>query len=166
MTRTMAPTASNNGRPLAPPLRGGRRDSLSDDDPDPDRDISDDDDIEGDDTSESDEESEDDLEIPPDPAHEALMQSLRRENAILLRVTAEQDEVLAQMRERISEIQAATSRRRRELEELREARRVRDAEAKKKAEEEKQGSGEGCQPPETEKRGGDNDKDGPSPVPI
>ena len=160
----MAPTASNNGRPLAPPLRGGRRDSFSDDDPD--RDISDDDDIEGGDTSESDEESEEDLEIPPDPAHEERMRNLRRENAFLLHVTAEQDEVLAQMRERISEIQAATSRRRGELEELREIRRVRDAEAKKKAEEEKQGSEEGCQPPETEKKDGDNDKDGSSPVPI
>ena len=166
-TRNMAPMASENGRPLAPPLRGGRRDSSSDDDPDPDpgRDISDDDDIEEDDTSGSDE-SESDLEIPPDPAHEQRMQNLRREHAFLLHVTAEQDEVLAQMRERISEIQAATSRRRGELEELREIRRVRDAEAKKKAEEEKQGSGEGCQPPETEKKGGDNDKDGPSPVPI
>ena len=164
----MAPTASKNGRPLAPPLRGGRRDSLSDDDPDPDpgRDISDDDDdIEEDDTSGSDE-SESDLEIPPDPAHEERMRNLRREHAFLLHVTAEQDEVLAQMRERISEIQAATSRRRGELEELREIRRARDAEAKKKAEEEKQGSEEGCQPPETEKKDGDNDKDGSSPVPI
>ena len=159
----MAPTASNNGRPLAPPLRGGRRDSFSDDDPA--RDISDDDD-EGGDTSESDEESEEELEIPPDPAHEALMANLRRENAILLRVTAEQDVVLAQMQERISEIQQATARRQQELDELRAARRIREAEARKKAEEERQGNGEGCQPPETGKRGGDDDKDGPSPVPI
>ena len=161
----MAPTASENGRPLAPPLRGGRRDSLSDDD-DPIRDISDDDTDEEAEASGSDDESEEELEIPPDPAHEALMASLRRENAILLRVTAEQDAVLEQMRERISEIQEATSRRQRELEDLREARRIREAEAEKKAEEERQGSGEGCQPPETGKRSGDDDKDGPSPVPI
>ena len=112
----MAPTASNNGRPPAPPLRDNRRDSFSDDDPDPARDISDDDDDEGGDTSESGEESEGDLEIPPDPAHETLMANLRRENLFLLHVTAEQDAVLAQMRERISEIQRATARRRRELE--------------------------------------------------
>ena len=108
-------------------------------------------------------ESDSDLEIPPDPAHEERMRNLRRENAFLLHVTAEQDEVLAQMQLRISEIQAATSRRRGELEELR---RARDAEAKKKAEEEKQESEEGCQPPETEKKDGDNDKDGSSPAPI
>ena len=160
----MAPIASENGRPLAPPLRGGRRDSLSDDDPI--RDSSDEDEDEGAEISEGDSESEEEIEIPPDPAHEALMASLRRENAILLRVTAEQDAVLEQMRERISEIQEATSRRQRELEDLREARRIRETEAGKKAEEERQGSGEGCQPPETGKRSGDDDKDGPSPVPI
>ena len=159
----MAPTANENGRPLVPPLRGGRRDSLSDDD-NPIRDISDTD--EEAETSGSDDESDSDLEIPPDPAHEILMANLRRENAFLLRVTAEQDEVLAQMAERISEIQQATARRQQELHDLREARRIREAEAKKKAEEERQGNGEGCQPPETEKRGGDDDKDGPSPVPI
>ena len=159
----MAPTANENGRPLVPPLRGGRRDSLSDDD-NPIRDISDTD--EEAETSGSDDESDSDLEIPPDPAHEILMANLRRENAFLLRVTAEQDEVLAQMAERISEIQQATARRQQELHDLREARRIREAEAKKKAEEERQGNEEGCQPPETEKRGGDDDKDGPSPVPI
>ena len=78
-------------------------------------------------------------------------------------MTAEQDEVLAQIRLRVSEIQAATSRRREELEELR---RARDAEAKKKAGDEKQESEEGCQPPETERKDGDNDKDGSSPAPI
>lgn len=161
----MAPTTSENGRPPAPPLRGERRDSLSDDD-DPARDISDDDNDEEAETSGSEDESEEELEIPPDPAHEALMQSLRRENAFLLHVTAEQDAVLEQMRLRISEIQEATSRRQRELEDLREARRIREAEAGKKAEEERQGNGEGCQPPETGKRSGDDDKDGPSPVPI
>ena len=81
-------------------------------------------------------------------------------------MTAEQDAVLEQMRLRISEIQEATSRRQRELEDLREARRIRETEAGKKAEEERQGNGEGCQPPETGKRSGDDDKDGPSPVPI
>ena len=161
----MAPTASENGRPLAPPLRGGRRDSLSDDD-DPIRDISDDDTDEEAEASGSDDESEEELEIPPDPAHEALMANLRRENAILLRVTAEQDVVLAQMQERISEIQEATARRQQELDELRAARRIREAEARRKAEEERQGNGEGCQPPETGKRGDDDDKDGPNPVPI
>ena len=161
----MAPTASEDGKPPAPPLRGRRRDSLPDDD-DPGRDISDDDDDEEAETSGSDDESEEELEIPPDPIHEAHMQSLRRENAFLLHVTAEQDAVLEQMRLRISEIQEATSRRQRELEDLREARRIRETEAGKKAEEERQGNGEGCQPPETGKRGGDDDKDGPSPVPI
>ena len=161
----MAPTTNENGRPLAPPLRGGRRDSLSDDD-NPIRDISDNDNDEEAETSGSDDESEEELEIPPDPAHEALMQSLRRENAFLLHVTAEQDAVLEQMRLRISEIQEATSRRQRELEDLREARRIRETEAGKKAEEERQGNGEGCQPPETGKRSGDDDKDGSSPVPI
>ena len=162
VTRNMAPMTSEN-RPLAPPVRGGRRDSSSEDDLDPGRDISDDDDdFEENDTSGSDE-SESDLEIPPDPVHEERMRNLRREHEFLLHVTAEQDEVLAQMRLRISEIQAATSRRRGELEELR---RARDAEAKKKAEEEKQESEEGCQPPETEKKDGDNDKDGSSPAPI
>ena len=163
----MAPKTSEN-RPLAPPPRGDRRDSSSEDDLDPGRDISDDDDdFEENDTSDSDE-SESDLEIPPDPIHEERMRNLRREHAFLLHVTAEQDEVLAQMRLRISEIQAATSRRRGELEELREIRRRRaqEAEAKKKAEKEKQGREEGCQPPETEKKDGDNDKDGSSPVPI
>ena len=161
----MAPIASDNGRPLAPPLRGGRRDSLSDDD-DPIRDISDDDTDEEAEASGSDDESEEEIEIPPDPVHEALMAGLRRENAILLRVTAEQDVVLAQMQQRISEIQAATARRQRELDELRAARLIRKTEARKKAEEEKQGNEEGCQPPETGKRGDDDDKDGPSPVPI
>ena len=150
----MAPTANENGRPLAPPLRGGRRDSLSDDDPI--RDISDDD-TDGEDEDSDESESDSDLEIPPDPAHELLMFNLRRENAILLRVTAEQDAVLEQMALRISEIQAATERRQRELNDLREARRVRETEAKKKAEEEGQGNGEGCQPPETGKKGGDDD---------
>ena len=161
----MAPMTSED-TPLAPPLRGNRRDSSSEDDLDPGRDISDDDDdFDENDTSDSD---ESDLEIPPDPIHEERMRNLRREHAFLLHVTAEQDEVLAQMRLRIQEIQAATSQRRGELEELREIRRRRaqEAEAKKKAEKEGQGSEEGCQPPETEKKDGDNDKDGSSPVPI
>ena len=157
----MAPM-TNKDRPLAPPVRGGRRDS-SEDDLDPGRDISDDDDdFEGNDTSDSDED-ESDLEIPPDPIHEQRMEGLRREHAFLLHITAQQDEVLAQIRLRVAEIQAATDRRREELEELR---RARDAEAKKKAEEEEHESEEGCQPPETEKKDGDNDKDGSSPVPI
>ena len=88
VTRNMAPMTSEN-RPLAPPLRGGRRDSSSEDDLDPGRDISDDDDdSEENDTSGSDE-SESDLEIPPDPAHEERMRNLRREHAFLLHVTAE-----------------------------------------------------------------------------
>ena len=162
----MAPIASDNGRPLAPPLRGGRRDSLSDDDPI--RDSSDEDEDEGAEISEgdSDSESEEEIEIPPDPVHEALMADLRRENADLLRITAEQDVVLAEMQQRISEIQEATARRQQELDELRAARLIREAEARRKAEEERQGNGEGCQPPETGKRGDDDDKDGPSPVPI
>ena len=160
----MAPVASNNGRPLAPPLRGGRRDSLSDDDPI--RDSSDEDEDEGAEISEGDSESEEEIEIPPDPVHEALMADLRRENAVLLRVTAEQDVVLAQMQQRISEIQEATARRQQELDELRAARLIREAEARRKAEEERQGNGEGCQPPETGKRGDDDDKEGPNPVPI
>ena len=63
----MAPLTNEN-RPLAPPVRGGRRGSASDDDLDPGRDISDDDDddFEGDDTSDSDEDDSD-LEIPPIP---------------------------------------------------------------------------------------------------
>ena len=157
----MAPTANENGRPLAPPPRGGRRDSLSDDD-NPIRD--DDTDEENEDSNES--ESDSDLEIPPDPAHEERMRNLRRENAFLLHVTAEQDAVMEEMRLRISEIQAATERRRRELEEFRELRRARGEEAEKKAEDEEQGNGDGCQPPETEKKGGNDDKDGSSPVPI
>ena len=159
----MAPM-TNKDRPLAPPVRGGRRDSSgSEDDLDPGRDISDDDDdFEDYDTSDSDED-ESDLEIPPDPIHEQRMENLRREHAFLLHVTAQQDEVLAQIRLRVSEIQAATDRRREELEELR---RARDAEAKKKAGEEKQESEGGCQPPDTERKGGDNDKDGSSPAPI
>ena len=159
----MAPLTCEN-RPLAPPVRGGRRDSSSEDDLDPRRDISDisdDDDFEEDDTSGS--ESESDLEIPPDPEHEQRMNNLRREHAFLLNLTAEQDEVLAQIRLRVAEIQAATARRREELEEFR---RARDAEAKKEAGEEKQESEEGCQPPETERKDGDNDKDGSSPAPI
>ena len=156
----MAPFTCENKR-LAPPVRGGRRDSSSEDDLDPGRDISDDDDLEEDDTSGS--ESESDLETPPDPEHEERMRNLRREHEFLLNLTAEQDEVLAQIRLRVSEIQAATARRREELEELR---RARDAEAKKKAGEEKQESEEGCQPPETERKDGDNDKDGSSPAPI
>ena len=162
----MAPIASDNGRPLAPPLRGGRRDSLSDDDPIRDSSDEDEDEDEGAEISEGDSESEEEIEIPPDPVHEALMADLRRENADLLRVTAEQDVVLAQMQQRISEIQEATARRQQELDELRAARRIREAEARRKAEEERQGNGEGCQPPETGKRGDDDDKDGPSPVPI
>ena len=166
VTRNMAPLTSEN-RPLAPPVRGGRRDSSSEDDLDPGRDISDDDDddFEENDTSGSDE-SESDLEIPPDPIHEQRMENLRREHAFLLHVTAQQDEVLAEIRLRVSEIQAATAIRRAELEELREIRRARDAETKKKAEEGEQGNEEGCQPPETEKKDGNNDKDGASPVPI
>ena len=50
----MAPLTCEN-RPLAPPVRGGRRDSSSEDDLDPGRDISDDDDFEENDTSGSDE---------------------------------------------------------------------------------------------------------------
>ena len=158
----MAPM-TNKDRPLAPPVRGGRRDSSSEDDLDPGRDISDDDDdFEGNDTSDSDED-ESDLEIPPDPIHEQRMEGLRREHAFLLHITAQQDEVLAQIRLRVAEIQAATDRRREELEELR---RARDAEAKKKAGDEKQGSEGGCQPPDTERKDGDNDKDGSSPTPI
>ena len=144
----MAPMTSEN-TPLAPPPRGNRRDSSSEDDLDPGRDISDDDDdFDDNDTSES----ESDLEIPPDPIHEERMQNLRREHAFLLYVTSQQDAVLEQMRLRISEIQSATERRRRELEEFREVRRARrveaEKEAEKKAEEEGQGGGEGCQPPE------------------
>ena len=163
----MAPM-TNKDRPLAPPVRGGRRDS-SEDDLDPGRDISDDDDdFEGDDTSDSDED-ESDLEIPPDPIHEQRMEGLRREHAFLLHITAQQDEVLAQIRLRVAEIQAATDQRRQELEELRRARdadRAQEAEAKKKAGDEKQGNEGGCQPPDTEKKDGDNDKDGSSPTPI
>ena len=159
----MAPM-TNKDRPLAPPVRGGRRDSSgSEDDLDPGRDISDDDDdFEDDDTSGSDGD-ESDLEIPPDPYHEQRMENLRREHAFLLHITAQQDEVLAQIRLRVAEIEAATERRREELEEFR---RVRDAEAKKKAGDEKQGSEGGCQPPDTERKDGDNDKDGSSPAPI
>ena len=159
----MAPLTNEN-RPLAPPVRGGRRDSASDDDLDPGRDISDDDDddFEGDDTSDSDEDDSD-LEIPPDPIHEQRMENLRREHAFLLHVTAQQDEVLAQIRLRVAEIQEATDRRREELEEFR---RARDAEAKKKAGEGEQESEGGCQPPDTERKDGDNDKDGSSPAPI
>ena len=163
----MAPMTSEN-RPLAPPLRGDRRDSSSEDDLDPGRDISDDDDdFEENDTSDSDE-SESDLEIPPDPIHEERMRNLRREHAFLLRVTTEQNEILAQMRARTEEIQVAISQRQGELEELREIRRRRaqEAEARKKAESGRQGGEEGCQPPETEKKDGDNDKDGSSPIPI
>ena len=159
----MAPIASDNGRPLAPPLRGGRRDSLSDDDPI--RDSSSDED-EGAEISEDDSDSEEEIEIPPDPIHEALMADLRRENEDLLRITAEQDVVLAEMQQRIREIQEATAQRQQELDELRAARLVREEEARKKAEEERQGNGEGCQPPETGKRGDDDDKEGPNPVPI
>ena len=169
----MAPM-TNKDRPLAPPVRGGRRDSSgSEDDLDPGRDISDDDDdFEGDDTSDSD---GSDLEIPPDPRHEQRMEILRRENAFLLDITAQQDEVLAQIRQRVAEIEAATERRREELEEFRRARdageleefrRARDAEAKKKAGDQKQGGEGGCQPPDTERKDGDNDKDGSSPTPI
>ena len=158
----MAPTANENGRPLAPPPRGGRRDSLSDDDDNPIRD--DDTDEENEDSNES--ESDSDLEIPPDPAHEQRMRALRAENAFLLHVTAEQDAVMEEMRLRVSEIQAATERRRRELEEFRELRRARVEEAEKKAEDEEPGNGDGCQPPETGKKGGNDDKDGSSPVPI
>ena len=160
----MAPMTSEN-TPLAPPPRGNRRDSSSEDDLDPGRDISDDDDdFDENDTSES----ESDLEIPPDPIHEERMQNLRREHAFLLYVTAQQDEVIAQMRLRSQEIQAAIAQRQGDLEELREIRRRRaqEAEAKKKAEKEGQGSEEGCQPPETEKKDSDKDKDGSSPVPI
>ena len=118
--------------------------------------------------------SEEEIEIPPDPAHEALMSQLRQENADLLRITAEQDVVLAEMQLRISEIQQATARRRQELDELRAARLIREEEARRKAEEERQGEGcpgcpgcPGCRPPETGKKGGDDDdKDGPNPVPI
>ena len=159
----MAPIASDNGRPLAPPPRGGRRDSLSDDDPI--RDSSSDED-EGAEISEDDSDSEEEIEIPPDPVHEALMADLRRENEDLLRITAEQDVVLAEMQQRIREIQEATAQRKQELDELRAARLVREEEARKKAEEERQGNGEGCQPPETGKRDDDDDKEGPNPVPI
>ena len=157
----MAPM-TNKDRPLAPPVRGGRRDSSgSEDDLDPGRDISDDDDdFEDYDTSDSD---DSDLEIPPDPYHEQRMEILRREHTFLLNITAQQDEVLAQIRLRVAEIEAATERRREELEEFR---RARDAEAKIKAGDQKQGGEGGCQPPDTEKKDGDNDKDGSSPTPI
>ena len=157
----MAPM-TNKDRPLAPPVRGGRRESSgSEDELDPGRDISDDDDdFEDYDTSDSD---DSDLEIPPDPYHEQRMEILRREHTFLLNITAQQDEVLAQMRQRVAEIEAATERRREELEEFR---RARDAEAKKKAGDQKQGGEGGCQPPDTERKDGDNDKDGSSPTPI
>ena len=157
----MAPMTSKN-RPLAPPMRDDRGDSESEDDLE--SDISDDDD----DSEENDSSDESDLEIPPDPIHEERMANLRRENAFLLRVTTEQNEILAQMRQRTEEIQAAIAQRQGELEELREIRRRRaqGAEAKKKAEKGKQGREEGCQPPETEKKDDENDKDGSSPVPI
>ena len=158
----MAPTANENGRPLAPPPRGGRRDSHSDDDDNPI--IDDDTDEENEDSNES--ESDSDLEIPPDPAHEQRMRALRAENAFLLHVTEQQDAVMEEMRLRVSEIQAATERRRRELEEFRELRRARVEEAEKKAEDEEPGNGDGCQPPETGKKGGNDDKDGSSPVLI
>ena len=177
---------TNKDRPLAPPVRGGRRDSSgSEDDLDPGRDISDDDDdFEDYDTSDSD---DSDLEIPPDPYHEQRMEVLRREHTFLLNITAQQDEVLAQMRQRVAEIEAATELRRAELEEFRRARdageleefrrardageleeflRAREAEAKKKAGDQKQGGEGGCHPPDTEKKDGDNDKDGSSPTPI
>ena len=161
----MAPTANENGRPLALPPRGGRRDSLSEEDDDP---IRDDTDGENDDSNES--ESDSDLEIPEDPAHLERMRALRAENEFLVYVTSQQDAVLEQMRLRISEIQAATEQRRRELEEFREVRRARrveaEKEAEKKAEEEGQGGGEGCQPPEGGKKDDNDDKDGMSPVPI
>ena len=154
----MAPIACDNGGPPAPPPQGGRRGSLSDDDPI--EDSSDED--EGAEISED--ESDEEIEIPPDPEHEALMASLRRENSDLLRIVAEQDVVLAEMQERTREIEEATALRQRDLDELRAARAVREEEARKKAEEDKQGNGEGCQPPETGKR--DDDKEGPSPIPI
>ena len=171
----MAPM-TNKDRPLAPPIRGGRRDSSgSEDDLDPGRDISDDDDDFEDYDTSDDDGDESDLEIPPDPRHERRMEILREENAFLLNITAQQDEVLAQIRQRVAEIEAATERRREELEEFRRARdageleefrQARDAEAKKKAGDQKQGGEGGCQPPDTERKDGDNDKDGSSPTPI
>ena len=134
---------------------------MSDDDPI--RDSSSDED-EGAEISEDDSDSEEEIEIPPDPEHEALMAELRRENEDLLRITAEQDVVLAEMQQRIREIQEATAQRQQDLDELRAARAVREEEARKKAEEDKQGNGEGCQPPETGKK--DDDKEGPNPIPI
>ena len=172
----MAPNTNENGRPLGRGLCSGRRDNLSDDD-DPIRDSDSDSEAEDEGAEISgDDSSEEEIEIPPDPAHEALMSQLRQENADLLRITAEQDVVLAEMQLRISEIQQATARRQQELDELRAARLIREEEARRKAEEERQGNGEGCpgcpgcpgcRPPETGKKGGDDDdKDGPNPVPI
>ena len=171
----MAPIANEDGRPLGRSLCSGRRDNLSDDD-DPIRDSDSEGEDEDAEISGDDDDTEDEIEIPPDPAHEALMSQLRQENADLLRITAEQDVVLAEMQLRISEIQQATARRQQELDELRAARLIREEEARRKAEEERQGKGEGCpgcpgcpgcRPPETGKKGGDDDdKDGPNPVPI
>ena len=171
----MAPIANEDGRPLGRGLCSGRRDNLSDDD-DPIRDSDSEGEGEDAEISGDDDDTEDEIEIPPDPAHEALMAQLRQENADLLRITAEQDVVLAEMQLRISEIQAATELRQRELDEFRAARLIREEEARRKAEEERQGNGEGCpgcpgcpgcRPPETGKKGGDDDdKDGPNPVPI
>ena len=76
--------------------------------------VDDDDDISDDDDSDEDSDDEE-LEIPDDPAHEARVAVLRAENALLMSIVDEQNQVLAEMDERTRQIQEATAQRREEL---------------------------------------------------
>lgn len=83
----------------------------------------------GDDDEEGGESSEDgEIEVPPDPIHEQRMTALRAENAELMAIIAQQDQVLAGMAERTREIQEFTARKQEELNQLRAAREQRERE--------------------------------------
>ena len=73
-------------------------------------------------SGEDSEDEEDEIIIPPCPIHEARMAELRRENAELERIIAEQDRVLEEMAQRTREIKEATARKEEELKQLKAAR--------------------------------------------
>jgi len=86
----------------------------------------DEDGLDEDDEEDSDDE---DIQIPPDPAPEAIMAALRQENSRVMANILSRDQILAQMADRTREIQEAVAERQRELDEVRATREQREREA-------------------------------------
>ena len=89
VSRECDPGENNRSRPREygrPDESGGEGSDISDDDDD--------------NYSGGEDDSDDELEVPDDPAHEARMQILRQENAVLIEQSRQQEQILAFMQDR------------------------------------------------------------------